>query len=329
MFFLWLVAVVLVLVGSSFYPIPPNCFAERRFFGKRMPKVKTKWAFWLPRFLGGSMSESVSLEPREISDSVTFTTNDTFFKHSRSKPSVTISYYLKIKADPRVLDKNGRSAFLGTSPAAIQREINATLKGKLGALGGVIGSQDFLGNRNAIEDYIRCSLQMKIPSHRQHDKICNEKNCEYHGVSEVPNKSMLKFYNTHREPIGAAIRGEKEMVDDISQTEENNGVDVELFRLENVDFSEATKRALEEEEVQIARAAAAQSQVDLAEKFKALGADPKTAINASQAAIIHTPRESISVETDGPVTVIAGNIPGLGNSQKKSGDDRKPRGGRR
>ncbi|MBI4087702.1 MAG: hypothetical protein HY434_02625 [Candidatus Liptonbacteria bacterium] len=326
------VAFVVLLGFASFWPIPAICYGERRFWGWRDSRLVSGWTFWIPEKLGGRIA-TLSTTPQEATGSVAFTTNDTIFESSRAKPQVICDYYLKYKADPNVRDSAKRNAFLGTTPAAIEREINATLKGKLGNLGGVIGSNDFLVNRSAIEDFIRCTLQMEVPPHKRHNG-CRVPGCNYVGTREIPSGKILDFYNTHREAIGEEIRTEKSRATDMSGIERSNGIDVELFKLEKVDFSEETKKALNEEEVQRARARGLEIQRLEAKKLMdtLVGLSPEEALTGTQAALLGTPLKDIRVRGGGQAVIIEGGIPGLGGASGKAdkgGSGGGGRGGRR
>lgn len=236
MFTLGLWLIVLGLIGL----ILVDCFAfvssvhygvleflKRQERGAVKEGLVLKWPF-LERL------KQIHVRPRTANILVTFTTKNNL--------KLRLKGTLQYKADPRVMDENGRNVFFRQSEDSIQKGLEADLKAKLGGLGGKYDGERFIQDRIALGDYINQHLRTLKPLHLRQDP-------------PVPAEGILDFYNGQWEASQEELAHEKELADEGSQLEKRYGIDIIAFAIEDIDFTEETARALEDQKQAELRAA--------------------------------------------------------------------------
>lgn len=252
-----------------FVQIPAYHFGVVERFGKRTGGILREGLKLKLPFI--DQVELISLELETIPISVEFTTKD--------KLKLVCSGSLQYRPDPEI--KKGRNIFVEMSEKTITVGIIDMVKSKLGSLGGVKESNDFIENRAAIADLINCSLRLKKAPHLD---------------SGVNIKKVIDFYKTNWQQVKKILNGEKARVKNRSSIEERYGIDIEQFALASIVFTPETEKSFEKEKQAEARARAFDKKMEMAKKAKELGASAQEALNAADVSLDSAKKEVISVE---------------------------------
>ena len=185
------------------------------------------------------------------------------------RPDPGVQYYRDDKGR-RVLcepDENGRVLFVEMSEETILSGTTDAIEEQLGIVAGTEDADAFIEKREAIGLLINAILRLDkdriVPF--TFDTICSD--------------------SAKREELKRLLSIEKDIADERSEREKRFGVDIELFALSKVRFSEKTEVALQEKQQVVAqlRAKGEQATVthELVKKFKEEGLTPQEAFNAA------------------------------------------------
>ncbi len=252
---------------------------------------------------------------------------------------------------PYVTNEEGRNVFISVSETIIQSGVADMLKDLLGGLGGIYQAEDFIENRQAFGDLVNQILRFAIPFHLRHCRDKDEKpvectaedadgnRCRHQGVKNIPREDLIDFYNFHWEVIREerSRRAEDEMarrnsavketpeeearrhLENMSPIEKRYGIDIKIFALEKIDFSDDMKKAFEKRREAAERRKAFNIKLDMATRAKAaLNVDGQVALNAADVSL--TPeiaRNKTVVSVEGEAGVLGGlfgKLTGTSNS---------------
>lgn len=219
--------------------------------------------------------KQVHMRPRTISIEVPFT--------AANKLKLVAKGSIQYKADPRVVDDDGRNVFYRQSDAAIETGLQNDVKAKLGGLGGQYDGQEFYKNRIAISDFINQNMRTKVPLHLRQ-------------TPPVPANGILQFYNEQWQDSKKALDTEKEMEADRSKIEERYGIDIITVSISEIAFTPETERALEEQQQAEMRAGVGENLLALGDKLmrKFKKAPQGQVLDVADAVVLNRPRNILS-----------------------------------
>lgn len=290
-----LLAAIGVLLSDSFVEIPAYHFGVVERFGKRTKRVMEEGLRGKLPFI--DYVELISMELTEIDVDISFTTKD--------KLKLVCKGSLQYRPDPNIKDFNGRNVFIAMSEKIITSGIEDTVKGKLGALGGVKEGKEFIKSRHAIADMINCFFRLETSPHKDHEKPCEIPSCELPKGGQIDAAKLLEYYQTHWAKVKELLKEEKKKKASHSEIEERYGIEVELFALADVSFSEEMKKAFEKEKEAEAKAEAFNKKIEMAEKVIKLGASAQVALNAADISLDPSVKKEV-VSVEGDVGVLGG-----------------------
>ncbi|MFH0712637.1 MAG: SPFH domain-containing protein [Candidatus Jorgensenbacteria bacterium] len=341
LFYIAAAAVAIILILNSIVIIPPYHFGVWSWLGHRV-RGKRGILREGPHFVAPLISsvELVSMELVKKDIGFHLTTSDGF----RLKAAGVFQY----RPDPDVWHKNGhpdqgRNVFVTVSEDVIVDGVIESVEARLGGLGGRYGHEHFIRHRQALGDIINAILRLSTPPHLRHflgaadpdpswrppfpenpdhpnnlpPSFCGLNDCEFK-EREVSAERLVDFYDKHWRQVRIYMKRESYARSDRSGLEERYGIDVEVFDLGNVDFTEETQAALEEEKQAEARYRAAEKRLEVVRAYRApdIGASPDTAVD--EADLLMDPKvtkEIISVQ--GRAGVLGGIIAGLTNTKRR------------
>jgi len=267
--------VLLMVARYGFVKIEPKYVAIFNLLGWRWRKAKEGPNLKIP-FMEKAVSYSAELDRLEINKIKVM---------SKDKLEMEISGSLKFWLDYVLLKRYDETR---TKQA---KSIEDAIKGEIGVLAGTKEAEAFILEREAIETIINCRLRLAIMPHRQ-NKYPEVKAA---GGSIAP-EDRIDFYKKYLKKIQDGLR--REVHDPRrSHIEESYGIDVDVFNLTVIDYSEATKKALEAKRQAELYRKAAQEEILLAKSFQELGGlSGQEAVNASQVSLNKAEKKIISVE---------------------------------
>ncbi len=298
--------VCLVLIALKAYvSIPAYHYGVLERFGRRTGRILYEGPHLILPLI--DVVELISLELDRIPIDVTFTAED--------RLQLAVSGPLQYRPDPGVM-RNDRNVFIEISESTMQEGIREEVQAKLGALGGIHSSKQFIGRRHALGDFITAILTFENPPHLRSHTVeeCGNEGCEFIGGSVVANR-VLDFYDTHWQWVKKLKEVLRQDRASRSAIENRFGIEIEVFNLASVGFTPETQGALEEQQRATFRASAVRTKIDVAGEIQArLGADAQVALNGAD--VLLTPgveKRIISVEG------AAGVLGGLLDFTKKGG----------
>ncbi|GEM_PF-4908884 len=257
-----LVLAVLSLIANAFFQVPTNCFAVMTIFKKqtgrvcdegfnlRIPLIE-KWLIF-------------SRKPIPLEVSVKFVTKD--------GRTLVCELLAQFKRDPEVRDDRGKVVCVEVSDEFVLKATTSEIKARLSALGGVYNSEEFIGKKMTISAILNMFLRVGTPYHRRHDNAhCGIDGCAYGPQIDVAE--LILFYDLHWKKVKEVLDGESDEPEDRSSLENRLGIDVIKLNLDEVVFSEETRKAMEEEGKVHARAAAMKTYEETSKKMKLLFPD--------------------------------------------------------
>jgi len=278
--------IIIVLILNSMVIIPTFKIGLVRTFGKLSGrKLEPGLRFILPFvqdvLLETAGGEPISTELRKMPLEVTVISKD--------NQKIVVGGTLFFKVDPSlvlVFAKLGKDLLKGV--------VNA-IESELGVIAGAQTGDDFIKERQAIQDLVNCVLRMKKPPHQRPE--------EFQATPEdVKPERRLKFYKHYAKPIKNQIKNEKKKKD-ISTVEKRFGIDVETFELTKVSFSEEIMKAREQQEKAKLEMKAAEERQEkklkLLEELLQKGVPVREAINLVESSSGAAERKIISVEGGG------------------------------
>lgn len=298
---------VITLLASSVGKIPEYHFGVVSRLGKRTGKIVREGVYLKIPLLDSV--ELISLELVTLPISASFTSQD--------RVQLIVRGSLQYRPDPDI-SRDGKNVFVEMSEETIRTGIEDAIQAKLGGLGGVYESDDFIKNRQALGQIINCLLRMSVPPHLRHDfTTCGVLNCRM--KSQIDAQNLLKFYNKHWQTVKKQVDDEKKYLNDKSRIEERYGIDIETFELAEIDFSEETKSAFEKERQAEARAKAFNKKMEMAIRArKELGASAQEALNAADISLEPSiTKRIVSVEGNGQAIVLDNFLGGMRKKESK------------
>ncbi len=297
--------------------VPPYHYGVVACFGKRRKLVlREGLALVIPY---AEKVELVSMELGEITVVAPFTTKD----HA----SLVVSGPLQYRPDPEIINDKGQNVFVEMSDTIIESGISDALEAKLGALGGIHDAEEFITNRPAIADFIKCYLRLgsEEQPHLNHDPgTCGVAGCAM--IKEIALPDIITFYKTHwlgvrqiikaREKEAKAKGAEKKY----STMERRYGINIEAFPLAKVDFSPETRAALERERQAKANEKALITRRADIQKLLDMNIPAQIAVDQVNVAYGDARPSIISIEGNSSAPILIGNIPGPLGGGKPSGE---------
>lgn len=284
--------VIAATILSSLVVVPAFHFGVVERMGRRtgriMPEgLKVKIPFF-------ERVELISLELAEISlgeKGIDFTTAPP------DRLQLTIKGSLQYRPDPGV-SENRRNVFITMSEAIIQRGISDAIKDLLGMVGGITPADMFIRRREAVNILINCLLRLANPPHRQ---------------TGVEVDRWIDFYAdvNNRQQAIEALEHEREHIEDRSEIERRYGIDIMVFALAEIDFSDEVKKSFEKQRQAKARKDAFRHKITMARQAKKLGATAQEALNAADVSLDPDVKKQV-VSVEGEAGVLGGLIARLG-----------------
>ncbi len=266
--------------------------------------------------------EQVSMKLVDVDNiKATFTTKDFL--------QVTCLGSLQYSPDSEIKDAKGLNRFVSISEDMIQSGMAKTIEAKLGSLGGIRKSGDFIKTRHALSDIINCFFRLKTPPHMNHKRgdsaTCGLSDCEFSDCppNSINAEDLIRFYNKHYALVKKMLDDEKN-IPDRSSVEERYGIDIKYYALSDVAFSEETQKSFEKEKQAEFREKAFDKKIAMAKKaVKELNASPQEALNAADKSLDPSvKKEIISVEGQaGVLGGILGKFTGGNEKTSKKGDE--------
>ncbi|MGC9610748.1 MAG: SPFH domain-containing protein [Minisyncoccia bacterium] len=294
-----------VLLSNAFVQVPAFHYGVRERFGERIGSAIEEGLVIILPFI--DKIKIVSLELREADIKTSFTTLD--------KLKLTCEGSLQYRPDPEINDTQGKNLFITMSDVIIGDGINDSVEAKLGALGGTLNGEELIKSRHAISDMINCFFRLEEPPHRTHiqndPSKCGLKNCKFPSSTdkEIDAKDLVAFYNDHWPLVKKLLDGEIKN-SSRSQIEKRYGIDIDLFALSDIAFSEDTQASFEKQKQAEARNLAYDTKLSMAKRAIELGASPQLAFNAADMSIDpKITKNVVSIEGDaGVLGALAANL---------------------
>jgi len=282
--------IIIVLILNSMVIIPTFKIGLVRTF-KRIPdknprKLEPGLRFILPFvqdvLLETAGGEPISTELRKMPLEVTVISKD--------NQKIVVGGTLFFKVDPSLV-----LTFAKLGKDLLKGVVNA-IESELGVIAGAQTGDDFIKERQAIQDLVNCVLRMKKPPHQRPE--------EFQATPEdVKPERRLKFYKHYAKPIKNQIKNEKQKKKDISTVEKRFGIDIETFELTKVSFSEEIMKAREQQEkAKLEMKAAEERQekkIQMLEILLQKGVPVQEAVNLVESSSGAAERKIISVEGGG------------------------------
>ncbi|GEM_PF-6486929 len=167
----------------------------------------------------------------------------------------------------------------------LKEAVTDSIKSILGALAGTKQALDFIGYREAIVLIINCMLRLKKMPHTYARDPRFITVVDGDPADVVPLEKRLDFYRINADQVREILDKESYNPEERSPIEEAYGIDVKVFDLTDMDYTEKTSASFEEEQQAIAKAKATEQELALVTKFKRKGASAQEAINAAQVSL--------------------------------------------
>lgn len=339
---------ILVCINDAIVMVPAYHYGVHERFGRRMEKIFFEGFNLKIPFI--DKVELISTELAEIDVKTFFTTGgkvSTGAGKSAGKQAdndkgddklqVQLDGSIQYRPSPYVKDQNGRNVFISVSDEVIRSGVADMLKDMLGGLGGIYQAEDFIRNRQAFGDLVNQILKFATPFHLRHEEggKCAAKDCKHSGVTNIPREDLVDFYNTHWEIIrdermkkaredkearkGAECMSEEDaekLLESMSPTEKRYGIDIEVFALEQLDFSPEVKRAFEARREARERQKGFAVKMEMAqEAMKLNGASSQEALDAVDTSLIpEVAKNKRIVSVQGKAGVLGGVLAKLGSN---------------
>lgn len=193
----------------------------------------------------------------------------------------------------------GNNKFMENKKETIESGISETIKSVIGNIIGSLEALKFIEMKSAVERYISCILQLEVPPHvcpREVSDKCSLGSEEIMGVEK-----RLEFYKEHSGEINKKLR-EANARDSHSETEKRYGIDIILFNIGKVDFSDKTKASLErQKQAEADMAGARERRKGVSEAIHEFSIaspelDPETTLNAALVVTSQAKKDIHSVE---------------------------------
>lgn len=138
--------------------------------------------------------------------------------------------------------------FKGINPQAMGVGMSDAIKSELGIIAGRADGDKFVHSRREIWLLINSVLRFSVAPHYRASAADSTVFDPADGDAEVEPQERLSFYEKNAHAIGEALKQETGNPDDHSGIEERYGIDVVVFELASVEFSQETMAALEKKQ---------------------------------------------------------------------------------
>ncbi len=227
--------VTALLIANALFKVPTNCFAAMTIFGKQTGRVCDEGLnLRIPLIEKGLV---FSLKPIPLEVSVEFVTKDGL--------TLVCELLAQFKHDPNIRDGRGNVVCVEVSDEFVLKATTSEAKSRLGALGGIYISDEFVGKKMTISAILNMFLRVGTPYHLRHNNAdCGVSPCAY--GAQVDAKDLILFYDVHWKKVKEVLDSESDDPEDHSSLENRLGIDVIKLTLDAVVFSQETKDAMEE-----------------------------------------------------------------------------------
>lgn len=239
----------------SIVTIPVIHYGDYRVFGKRIGQTVLEGTHWREWWYTVHLYSS---EVRLSSVSESFPTED--------KVQTIVEGPVQYIPDKELVSV----VYSSLSEEAITVGLNSFIKKEIGIVAGRYSYQDFFKKRREIGQLINCLLRMRNPPHLDvsaltwvDDRLGDEhsinpilEKCSPDGTvqsswitadREVPTEKVLNFYEIFSHQIRLLLENEAGFKVR-SRVEEEYGIDVKVFNLANVDYTEKMAAIMEREQ---------------------------------------------------------------------------------
>lgn len=215
----------------------------------------------------------ISLEMGEDSFVISFNLKDRF--------PLVCGAALQWAPDPDIVDAEGRNVFYTLSEKVICSGIEKAVQATLGEICGTIKDFDkLITERSALRDWVNCKMRLEKLPHQNHDpKTCGVPNCKMKMGSQITTKDLLRYYKTHQDMVGKALKGEKDRPAERSEFEKRYGIDIVAFVTYEIVPSPEANKAFEREQESAANERANENDVKMVESLVGTGVEPIAALN--------------------------------------------------
>jgi len=263
----FLYGVYTLLLSASWYAasvcfveIPPVHFGVLLAYSGRLVTVFKEGAHWKWPWQDIKLIE---MEIKTVEINVGVTTFDKF--------SLIIQGSLQYRPHYLVSDKRGRNRFIELDETTVRRGIEDRVKDELGIIAGATKYEHFIRDRELIGLIINAVLRIdrkELPhlagkyEECEHDfsvedlKIVDDQNpqekdengeMQPHYIKtlpegrDIPGQARFRFYGLNQEKVKKLIKAEEGQ----STVERTYGIDVILFAIDSIAFTEETRRKME------------------------------------------------------------------------------------
>lgn len=320
----------IVLLLNSLVMIPTVCFAVVTRFKKRVKDAAGKYKILeeglnlIFPFIDNVEIFSKKSEPKSVSVNV----------FSEDRLPIVVNGLVEWKIDRPDI-------FIELKEGTVIERITAAVKSELGKVAGTKDGDTFIKLRAELEALINCVLRLpRRPDHwvnlkdssfkmgeinlkgfrGEKRKKLKPKKWKTPALNKEKELDVIGFYKENVTRIQILLRSESKIPEQRSLIEELYGIDVIGFRLEDVDYTEATKKALEKERQTKADMKAAEvrmkTKLQMTKDFQGSGLSPQEALNATETTVGDGERRIISMEgSDNPLIAAAAIIAAKGGNQ--------------
>ncbi|MBI2046371.1 MAG: hypothetical protein HYT28_03060 [Parcubacteria group bacterium] len=299
---MWIIAFLLLfvlvfLLLDAYAIIPKAHYGVRLILGRRISKMSGVGRFFFGKGVCDEglrlkipFLEKIELFPYELA---TIPIDVKVF--SSDKLEITVQGSVQFRPDKELLEK----IYAEMSENAIKVGLVDAVEYELGNIAGSKEGDVFIQSREELGNLINCVLRLKVPPHYEPHKYSTQEDL-YCENGEIQPEKRIEFYKINKKKIREMLDGEAQEVTLRSPIEERYGFDIVTFALARVDFSAATKKALEEKRQAEARADIMPEKIKMMQLLGDKGLTPEQANNASDVMLGKAaPRQVHSFEFEG------------------------------
>lgn len=283
-----LLLTTIILLVNSFTIVPRTNYGLVYRFGKATGRALDEgWHFILP-LIDDVRCYPYKTQKRDVEVSVQSNEDD------GTSLELLIKGHFEFYPDPAMILQYRKE----TEESITGGVINA-VKEELGVIAGKTKAFDFIKSREAIVLIVNCMLRLQdLPHHY----------ARQYGEQEdhIGPEGRLDFYRNHRTEIiyGTAVihglENEADFPNERSLIEKRYGIDIRVFTLADVDFSEAVKKAFESKREQEQKMkgveVVANQKLKIAKKWQRHGLKPAEAANEADVTVGHGEKKIFSIE---------------------------------
>lgn len=285
-YYLALIGIAGTLVWASLRKVPSVHYGIVERLGRRTGRVLLEGLRMVAPFIETVRLYEVKLDSKSIKLA--------FF--SKDNLEVMVQALVQWRPDWRIRNPEGRNKFMENKEETIITGITDAIKSVVGNIIGQVKAEVFIRHKAAVERYIDCVLRLPRPPHVNPSLI----DPAFEAAEIVGAKARIDFYGGYAEKIGCLLRTEAGKPEEVSELEDRYGIDIVAFDMADVDFSLATKGALEKkkqtEEKLKSDDLEAKKKIEMIEKLKALGVEPQSALNSAEVNLDQAEKKIFSLE---------------------------------